>query len=77
MIRFSEHFALELTQPQLDFVDIPVDEDLPVFLDPFAISLYKDELSERCNAAIVDFFETAISSIRSGDTSRANATTLV
>lgn len=71
MIRFSSHFDIGLTQPELDFVDIPLDEDLPVYLDPFAISLYDDELSRGCNDALVGFFQSAISAIRSGDAGRA------
>jgi hypothetical protein len=38
--RFSEHFALGRSQPELDFVDIDLTADLSVYVDPFAISLY-------------------------------------
>ncbi len=67
-MRFSEHFKIGLAQPELDFVDIPLDEDLGVYLDPFAISLYDDDdLSQRSNDAVVSFFQTTINAIRSGD----------
>ena len=71
MLRFADHFKLGLTQPELDFVNIPLEEDLSVYLDPFAISLYDDELSCQCNDAVVSFFEATIASIRSGNTATA------
>ena len=36
-MRFSEYFNLNRTQALLDFVDVPLDTDLAVFLDPGAI----------------------------------------
>jgi hypothetical protein len=36
MIKFAPHFGLSLEQPELDFVNIPLDGDLPVYLDPYA-----------------------------------------
>ena len=66
MPRFSKHFALGRTQPELDFVDVDLTADLSVFVDPFAISIYPDDLSRRANDAIVWFFQTAIKAIRDG-----------
>ena len=67
MPRFSQFFKIGLSQPGLDFVDVPLDADLPVYVDPFAISLYDDELSRESNDAIVAFFQAAINAIRSGN----------
>lgn len=36
-MRFSEYFKLNRSQAYLDFVDIPLDTDIPVFLDHGAI----------------------------------------
>lgn len=36
-MRFSDYFSLKLDQPYLDFVDVPLDTDVPIFLDPVAI----------------------------------------
>lgn len=66
MPRFSEHFALGRSQPELDFVDIDLTSDLSVYVDPFAISLYPDDLSRRASDAIVWFFQSAIQAIREG-----------
>lgn len=71
MAKFSEHFGIGLTQPELDFVDIPLEEDLPVYLDPFAISLYEDDFSAGCNDAVVAFFQNTIAAIRAGDDAQA------
>jgi hypothetical protein len=71
MIRFSEAFQLGLSQPELDFVDIYIDGDMPVFVDPFAISLYGDTISRECNNAILGFFHSVIVAIRTGNSGRA------
>jgi hypothetical protein len=46
---FSQTFALHKTQAELDFVDVPVDADIPLFVDPFAISQRTDPLSQSCH----------------------------
>jgi hypothetical protein len=37
MIKFKEHFNIPSGQP-VEFLDIPMDEDLLVFIDPFLIA---------------------------------------
>ena len=71
MRRFSEEFGLGLSQPALDFVDIPLDADLAVYVDPFAISIYDDVLSRECNDSIMAFFQSALTAIRNGDEAHA------
>ena len=44
MIKFTTYFGLPLEQPELDFVNISLDSDLSVYVDPFAISFYDDPL---------------------------------
>jgi hypothetical protein len=71
MARFSEIFDIGLGQSQLDFVDIDPNEDTPLFIDPFAISLKKDGWSEFCHQHITHFFQTALDNIRAGHTDAA------
>jgi hypothetical protein len=65
----SEYFHLGKGQGQLDFVDVPVDGDIPLFIDPFAISLRPDKWSQEAAGRIQSFFEGVIDRIRSGDES--------
>lgn len=64
---FSSHFRLQKSQAELDFVDVPIQKDLPVFIDPFALSLRQDRWSQRTHATLLSFFERIIELIRSED----------
>jgi hypothetical protein len=66
-MRFSEHFNLNATQWELDFVDIPIDTDIQLFVDPYAISIEKDDFSKDCNDLIVEYFAKLIQSIKNQD----------
>lgn len=66
MLKFSQAFGINLTQAQLDFVDISPDFDTPLFIDPYAISIRGDDWSSKCQDHITNFFEKALSLIRSG-----------
>lgn len=70
-MRFSDYFNLDKKQWELDFVDIPLHTDIPLFLDPYAISKFDDEFSIECNNIIVNFFQTVIDDIKSGNTTSA------
>ena len=52
-----EHFCLIKKEEFLDFVNIPLDGDVPLYIDPYAISTKSGEWYEECNNLIVDFFE--------------------
>jgi hypothetical protein len=65
-MKFSEVFGIGLAQPQLDFVDIEPDRDMPLFIDPFAISLKSDAWSETCHEHITHFFQAALDHVRAG-----------
>jgi hypothetical protein len=70
-MRFSEAFEIGKRQAALDFVDIDLERDLPLYVDPFALSIRHDEWSRRCTQHIVSFFQTAIDAIHANDHARA------
>jgi len=69
---FSEYFNLKKSQYELDFVDVPVNNgDIPLFIDPYAISKRNDYWSVDCHNAIVGFFQGVIDQIRQGNDKKA------
>lgn len=70
-MRLSQAFDLDKEQAELDFVDIELEGDLPLFVDPFALSIRKDGWSYHCTQHIVSFFQTAIDAIRADNSQRA------
>ncbi len=69
-MRVSEHFNLGRTQPSLDFVDVDVDGDVAVFVDPRALRLLNTEWADECVSMVQHFFTTVLDAICSGPTRR-------
>ncbi len=65
-MRISKYFGLNLTQPELDFVDVPTETDILLFIDPYALSIWGDVFSKVCHNLIIDFFELLLKKIREG-----------
>jgi hypothetical protein len=63
-IRFSTHFKLNKSQWELDFVDIPLNTDLKLFVDPYAISISESEFCAECNDMIITYFRLIVEAIR-------------
>jgi hypothetical protein len=70
-MRVSEHYSLGLTQPSLDFVDVRLDTDVPLFVDPTALNLLDTEWGARCRGLIHDYFSSVLEHISKGDHSKA------
>jgi Restriction endonuclease len=70
-MRVSEHYKLGRTQGELDFVDVEVFRDTPLFVDPQAIRQLPDDWGHECVALIQDFFLTVLEAIRDGRDQRA------
>ena len=69
---FSEYFGLKKSQHELDFVDVPTNRgDIPLFIDPYAISKRNDFWSIDCHNIIVSFFQGIIDQIRQGNSRKA------
>lgn len=71
--RLSQHFKLQKTQAELDFVDVFLTGDLPLFIDPYALSKRTDIWSVEASNLAVDFFQQAVDHIRKGDHHKAKA----
>ncbi len=70
-MRVSQYFNLGLGQGQVDFVDVPVDRDARLFLDPTAIRHAAGPMRDECVFLLQSFFDEVIGSIRGGDDVRA------
>lgn len=70
-MKFSEYFNLNRNQPYLDFVDIPLHTDLPVFLEPAAIKSLVSPWGNELSSLLQTFFDTVLRLIRSGDHTKA------
>lgn len=65
-MRFSQYFNLGLSQHELDFVDVPLETDIQLFVDPYAITMRDDPWFVECNNIIVEYFDLVVDAIRSG-----------
>lgn len=65
--RFSDHFKINKPQSQLDFVDIPLDTDVSLYLDPYALSVSGNDWLRECGNIVVNFFDHFLSVIRNSD----------
>jgi hypothetical protein len=69
----SQHFGLGHTQHELDFVDVPVGADIPLFVDPFALSQRPDAWSRDAHKTLLSFFQKVVDTIRKGRDAEALA----
>lgn len=70
-MRISDYFSLHTTQPSLDFVDVDLDKDARLFIDPSALYLLNTTWGSECRSLIKDFFSTVLDLIKNGDDTRA------
>lgn len=67
MTRVTEYFSLGVTQGGVDFVDVDVHTDVPVYIDPTAIRHQTGPWAEACVDALQSFFQALIDAIKAGD----------
>lgn len=65
-MRASEYFRLGNTQPYLDFVDIRLDTDIEVFVDPTALRSLKSSWGNECASLVQHYFEAVLARMRAG-----------
>ncbi len=66
-MRVSEFFDLGMTQPSLDFLDVDIENDIPIFIDPRAFLAIPSEWGHECVALIKSFFSEVLEAARSKD----------
>lgn len=70
-MKFSDAFNMEFQQPNLDFIDIPLDTDLRFFIDPTSIRSLKTNWGTGLKKLIQDYFYNIIACIKNGDLKKA------
>jgi hypothetical protein len=65
-MKISDLYNLQKSQAQLDFVDINITEDIPLFIDPFFLSKRNDNWSIESTQTIRSFFQEVINAINQG-----------
>jgi hypothetical protein len=68
--RFSDHYKIHKPQSQLDFVDIPLDTDVSLYVDPYALSVSGNDWLRECGNIVVNFFEYFLMAIQRQDDSK-------
>lgn len=56
-MRVSEYFGLNRSQAYLDFVDVPLDTDLAVFLEPGAIKALQSPWGNELSSLLQTFLK--------------------
>lgn len=72
-MRVSDYFKLGKTQPYLDFVDVPLDTDIEVFVDPTALRSLKSAWGHECASMVQHYFEAVLNRIKAGKNREAQA----
>lgn len=70
-MRVSEKLGLKVSQHELDFVDVDLDKDCPLYIDPFLISNSSSQWAVHANRVIKNFFDCFKSAIKYKDYARA------
>ena len=65
-MKVSEYFNLGKTQSYIDFVDIPLHTDIPVFIDPTALRTLKSPWGHECASLVRAYFEVVLNLIKAG-----------
>ena len=71
MVDFKNFFQLKQNEDRLGFVNIPLNTDVELYIDPLVLSNQQGAWFIEANNLIVDFFEEVLQAIRSNDDKRA------
>lgn len=70
-IDFKQYFKLKQKEENLNFVNIPLNTDVELYIDPLVLSNQKGEWYVRASNLIVDFFEELLNAIKNQDDKKA------
>lgn len=70
-MRVSDYYNLGRTQPTLDFVDVDIQNDVRLYVNPRAIRLLPSVWGAECTSLIQSFFGSVLTYIRAGDHQKA------
>jgi hypothetical protein len=71
-VRVSEYFNLGRSQSSLDFVDVDIENDTSVFIEPGAIRQLPDDWGAQCEEMLASFFDSVLDAIRARDHARVD-----
>jgi hypothetical protein len=71
--RVSEIYKLGRTQGSLDFVDVNVSRDTPLFISPTALAHLPSDWGDGCVYLVQNFFQTVLQAIKEGKHDRAES----
>lgn len=63
-MKISELFGLKKTQHELDFVDVDIDVDTPLFLDPYFIAKNNFPLAYEAHLSLKSYFNCLLTALR-------------
>ncbi|GAA0288681.1 hypothetical protein [Kineococcus aurantiacus] len=72
-MRVSELFGLTGSQGSFDFIDVDVEHDTPLFIDPSALATLQSPWANSCISSIQSFFQAVLDKIRAKDSFGAMA----
>jgi hypothetical protein len=70
-MKISRHLNLGVTQHEIDFIDIDIDNDTPLFIDPHFLATRSDSWSKDATRSIRSFFRHFLTLVRSGERDKA------
>lgn len=70
-MRVSDYYKLGRTQPTLDFVDVDIQNDVRLYVNPRALRILPSSWGAECVSLIQNFFGTILSLIRQGKNQEA------
>lgn len=59
-MKISKKYKLNKSQSELDFIDIDINKDIPLFIDPYRISKLRGEFIDQANSIINNYFSYLI-----------------